>query len=352
MAKPVVILVHGMGQHSPGWSASVRSTLVEVAGQYAFFRGPGKALDKRVTFEEIGYDDIFDRTVAGWTDTAGELRNLPGDQIWLHDVVDWMDRADDTTRGLILSHAMDVVLYRFHPAIRSLVQTTVIDQLGTAIDRAFSHDPNTRVSVIAHSLGTAVAHDALHHLASHPWGGRPSGFAPNLWRPVSITMLANTSRLLEGSVRQADSVVRPGPSGDRDSYCLRFNQFHHDMDPVTWPKPPDLTSFDQSRVTDRSVDHYHDPNVHGFAHYLAHPAVHIPVLESIVSPRAVSPSEELDALADFPQVDGPIGDVLDPYVAALDRVREVMGEDPTPIDYVKGLALLFRIIQNHGGTEL
>jgi hypothetical protein len=29
-----------------------------------------------------------------------------------------------------------------------------------------------------------------------------------------------------------------------------------------------------------------------------------------------------------------------------------MGEDPTPLDYVKGLALLFRIIQNHGGTEL
>ena len=352
MAKPVIFLVHGMGTHGVDWSKPVQAALKDVAKQYAYFQGSGRSLGQRVKFVEIRYDDVFDRTIQGWKNAADELRNIPNDQIWLRDVIDWMERADEATKGLVLSHAMDVVLYRFYPPVRSLVQTTVIDQLGTEIDRAIKADAGTRISVIAHSLGTAVAHDALHHLATHAWGGRPSGFAPNLWRPTSITMLANTSRLLEGSVHQADSVIRPGPAGSPDSYCLQFNQFHHDMDPVAWPKRPDLSAFDSARTTVRPVNHYHDANIHGFAHYLLHPTVHIPVLGSAVSILAVTSAEEMQALSGFPSVGGSVAGSLDPYIDAFDRVKEVIGDDPTPLDYVKGIAIMYKFIRDRGGSEV
>lgn len=198
MTRPVLSLVHGMGEFSDGWA----DTLVN---------GLNGIITDQLEIVPLGYDHVLRRQVQNWRETAEELRALSGEDGQMTDLLDWIEDAGTDNKKFIWSYAMDVILYRFHPPTRRLILTGLIEQMAAKISQILLEAPMTPVSVMAHGLGTAVVHDAIHHLGAHRWGGQPNGFGPNIWRFRCITMLSNVSRLLESDLAQPESIVRPGP---------------------------------------------------------------------------------------------------------------------------------------------
>jgi hypothetical protein len=324
MPKNVIFLVHGMGKHPEGWSGAKDgpvAALVEAAKAYPGF-SDADPLSNSVEFVEIAYDDLFDRIVTQWQTLAADLRAVsafaPAQLAALTDAIAGLDPA----QNWYASHALDVILYRGFAPVRRIVQLRVALQIMRTI--ADLGTAGRRFGVIAHSLGTTVAHDALHRLTQAKWfqpaqrdllaaisgsdaatleadiaryrerySGNPFGVGTLEFS--AIVMLANTSRLLhEGDVPDpAKSNVRP-PLAEPDPQrfiCRRFVNARHVLDPVgqvkafrseaEWPAAA-------ARGLTRDVfglKHVHDVNVHGFCHYLCHPLVHREIFLRLVPER-------------------------------------------------------------------
>jgi hypothetical protein len=324
MPKNVIFLVHGMGKHPEGWSGAKDgpvAALVEAANAYPGF-SDADPLTNSVEFVEIAYDDLFDRIVTQWQTLAADLGAVsafaPAQLAALTDAIAGLDPA----QNWYASHALDVILYRGFAPVRRIVQLRVALQIMRTI--ADLGTAGRRFGVIAHSLGTTVAHDALHRLTQAKWfqpaqrdllaaisgsdaatleadiaryrerySGNPFGVGTLEFS--AIVMLANTSRLLhEGDVPDpAKSNVRP-PLAEPDPQrfiCRRFVNARHVLDPVgqvkafrseaEWPAAA-------ARGLTRDVfglKHVHDVNVHGFCHYLCHPLVHREIFLRLVPER-------------------------------------------------------------------
>lgn len=66
--------------------------------------------------------------------------------------------------------------------------------------------------------------------------------------------------------------------------------------------------------------HILEPNIHAFTHYLAHPAVHIPILELLYDKGSVKPSQKRKAIERFESdqwLGGPIVEKIKDRLEAL-----------------------------------
>jgi hypothetical protein len=135
------------------------------------------------------------------------------------------------------SHAADALLYRLSSTVRERVKVRVAKQIIDEVTKQYDTEQESLWSVIAHSLGTAVAHDALDMLATgHVPGAPVNAFDPKIEQANVIAMVANTSRLLETVVDAYESAVKPGRAGQAGRDCLRFLNFRHFLDPFTIPQ--------------------------------------------------------------------------------------------------------------------
>ncbi|HEX4933582.1 MAG TPA: hypothetical protein VFV33_10420 [Gemmatimonadaceae bacterium] len=308
----LVALVHGMGVHPPGWSAAIQETLDQVSAPYAFF--DGAPFRTQVTFAEVAYDDVFVSQVSTFAMTADALEAFAQAQgVDIASTSTWLRHASRTEQNFFWSHCVDVLLYRFFPSIREAAIARVRTQLATAIARARQEGP-TEVTVIAHSLGTAVAHDALHSLGSRAFDGSKA-FKAGTFQLQSLFMLANTSRCLETAPTVHQSCVFPGTLG-KGAYTEFYANVRHTLDPVPAVRPfGPAANWKPSRfVAIDTLDHIRDLNVHGFEHYLDHPLVHIPLLRRVFGGSAVTADEETRALKQYP---------LKPSPPCPDRVRQM-----------------------------
>ena len=345
MPRNVVFLVHGMGSHPEGWAGAEDgpvAALVNAAAAYPGFTD-GDPLTNAVEFVEIAYDDLFNRIVAEWASLASDLGQVsvfgPAELNAVTDAISRLDPAENW----FASHAMDVLLYRSFAAVQRIVQLRVALQIMRTIAKLGT--AGHRYGLIAHSLGTTVAHDALHRLTQAKWfqpahrdllsavsgssaealesdvgryreryNGNPFGMGTLEFS--AIVMLANTSRLLHDSnvPDPARSNVRP-PRAEPDPQrylCRRFVGVQHVMDPVGQVEP--FRSEAEWPVAAArglaqdvwGLNHVHDLNVHGFCHYLSHPLVHREILVRLAPERFNDVSYQLagQRLApdgDFPQ---------------------------------------------------
>ncbi|MDI9244724.1 hypothetical protein [Marinobacter sp. CHS3-4] len=363
MAKNVVFVIHGVGAHQEGWATADDgpvSTLVEAANAYPGF-SEQDPLTNSLEFVEIRYDDIFDRVLGRWQGLAEGLADMPGASPQaIAQVRDAIIEYGDTTESFFTSHGMDVVFYAGFALVRRLVQLTVATKIMKTVAEQGTKD--RRYAVLAHSLGTAVAHDAIHRMASTQWLSRyvksgarvlpeladlpddPSAvddllkryksnpFGPGKFTFDGIFMLANTSALLHGDTPSPErSLVRPRlAQPDPEQYmCSHFFNIDHKLDPIgkvkrfraeeAWPTPAMF-----GLATDLfSIDHIHDVNVHGFSHYLAHPLVHRELFRLMVKHRFsdedyVHAQERTRPGGDFPQ----LGDAY----RDEDRQEELVGK--------------------------
>ena len=332
MPRSVVFFVHGMGRHNAGWVSDRDGPAAVLAAAAAHYPGfdDAAALAGAVECVEIRYDDIFDGIMSQWArladDLAGALPEATPDA--LARVADWLAGADDPDNWFA-SHALDVLLYHQFALVRRLVQLKVASlMMKTVAAREAAGASDTTYVLVAHSLGTAVAHDAVQRMSTTDWlrkcdvllpaldqrtVGAAAGpadiqaaidrygrnpFGPGAFKFEAIFQIANTSRLLARTAggNPYRSAVRPmfSGGGPLTNACRRFVNIDHYLDPVgkvrrfraeeAWPRAARMGTardlFD--------VRHVHDINVHALEHYLVHPAVHAEILFAAARTRFTS----------------------------------------------------------------
>lgn len=299
----VLLLVHGMGEHPKGWSKDIVDTLDTVAARYPAFQGGRKFSERVDRIEEINYDDIFANVVAGWNHDASALdawstqQNRP-----LPKVVSWLRKPLPTSaKGFFWSTAIDPLLYRGFHLVRDSVRAHVTAQIAAIADSAMQNGA-AEISILAHSLGTAVMHDSLDVLGRAPYRGNEILTAKrfqfaNLFMLADVCLLA---RNLVADIDYFDSVVRPTSAGTADdSYCQFFVNAFHRFDPFVGLAPFRPTSWGEDYVELGPLDHWRQANIHGFTHYLDHPLVHAPIINGALSLPLITDADQARELATY-----------------------------------------------------
>ena len=288
MAKPLVLIVHGMGTHSAA------SVLEE------FRRGIDLALalyddftladfDSAVDLQPVVYSDLIDdarhRIDRNAQSLSDALSGIGGDLNLISGAAETVNDVDRELGGddFFNTHWLDVLLYRF-TLLSEPIQLTVAKAIADALDTQ-GRSPKD-VHIVAHSLGTAVTHDALAKIyGAHRFAepGVPS-LNPRSSGLGSVHQVANVSRLLETFVQVNASLVRPGGRG-----CVgEFREYRHQLDPFTVPRPFDpgnngewVSGSDfEFRYELLTASEVTQANTHALAHYLHNPKFHVPLLRT------------------------------------------------------------------------
>jgi hypothetical protein len=319
--KHLIFVIHGMGIHGDAWEAPYVNAIRAAYAKYPEIAA--MPIGDRFEFVAISYGAIFRNLVSDWPNNAALMAALsPGlAPKQVANVADWLDSAGELKRGSFgLTHAADVLLYRGFKPVRERVCTRVAEIMIEKIDAQYSRFGRSSWSAIAHGLGTAVLHDTIARITGRQakWAGA-TAFDAKIEQAKLLMMVANVSRVLQ--TKTADepydaylSSVAPGFPGQSDRACLYYLTARHKFDPFTIPKAfnpvawpdTDATSVHPPRYVYRVVDHIHGVNVHAFGHYLAHPAVHIPMFRMLLAPEFITAEEERRALYNFDQF-GPLG---------------------------------------------
>jgi len=320
MPKTVVFFVHGIGQHATGWSRAPDGPVAALEAALARYKDhgfpAGKKLADYLDLVEIRYDDIFDQVL----DTFQELgRSLPANTgfSWL-DAVRELFASVDERKDLFLRYGGDVLLYCGFDLVARAVRLRVNSVIATKIYRAYlavAESPGEvpRLAVVAHSLGTTVAQDALFQLAQAKWDDdvvavadkrpdlaanpnlRPAertdyqavvtGARANPDRPVpvgldALFLVSNTVPLLRQV--SGEYPLLKTASGGYD--CAGVYNINHALDPVSRIGGGSANPTPRPDWTNITIRHVHNANIHGYAHYLSNPAVHGPLFWRLIDP--------------------------------------------------------------------
>jgi hypothetical protein len=306
--KHLLFLIHGMGTSSGDWSAGMQTAIRD-----AFKTLPTLAnfdFDSLFEFVPIDYGHHFDDLRKGWSDQAKSLLAFLGPlakegelDATSKTIVRLAKAADGFTKDdYENTHLLDVFLYRFASQSRHTVRTDVVSQILGRLGKMDSTSP-MRWSVIAHSLGTSVAHDSLHEMfTAAPQRARLS--LGQLTFPNALVMLANVSALLESDIDVYTSVVAPGaPAAPRFAVRRYVNAFHH-FDPIpavkpftpvsTWPAP---AVRNDNLFVSYCITDIEDLNVHASEHHIRNPRVHGPMFNAFFDASLIS-SDEIETAYD------------------------------------------------------
>lgn len=309
--KTKLFLFHGMGVHSDGsdgseaWHQPIVHKLNELhqRAEYKNLNLNGaKTLNDRVDIIPVNYDSVFVDLLRDWANDAEALGSGGVGPTQVTQLVGWLRGAsrDDFS----WTHAGDVLIYRIFSLVRERIKRHCADQILPHIG-----DDELQWVVMAHSLGTAVAHDTLDMI----WTGRledggPTGFEPHNEQASGIFMIANVSRILQTRRKVLESTVRPGARGQTDRGVLRYVNVNHDRDPFTIPKkfnPIDWPEQnDEERFLNVELNHIHNANVHDFLHYLDHPSVHIPLFQALTYEKVIAKDLKIELENDYPRFRG------------------------------------------------
>jgi len=323
MSRSIVFVLHGIGEYSDTWldnKSSAVTALKKGAENCEFFKN--RSLDSFTEFVPILYDDIFDKVIDHWSDLASGLNSAvpvmpsaPGKVLEHVEAINqdqWWKRT-----------GLDVVLYWGFRLFQQRITLRVLNQItGKIADSIDSAAPTTSFHVLAHSLGTAVAHDALHHLGTEQWlqsvpvenldsegseevvkeqkrlnenlswlkghYGHRNPFAPDVFVFKSVTMLSNVSGLIYHAENPYRSIVRPTTSQTSDACCFSYLNINHKYDPIShagsfkMPKSWKLNGDGIDVWLNHVID---DPrNIHDASHYTSHPDVYLRLLQHYVEP--------------------------------------------------------------------
>lgn len=302
MSTHLIFFIHGMGQHGKDWSKDAQALLKEAYASYAELTD--LPFEQHFQCVELIYDNVFEKYRERMKADAQQLAKLMGNEGLAPEVVANLINlnASLSKDTFFATHILDVLFYRFlslawEPVLNSL-HRQILDTLTEAAKKG-----SVKWSVLAHSLGTAVAHDLLHRMFKP---GNPSlGDAAGRFPPHAALFVANVSRLLERETRVYESVVRPSV-GRTTGVFNYFLSASHKLDPFTKPKAfnpeydwldTDTRNLATPRYLQLEISEVLEANVHSLTHYLANPAIHIPFIRSLHGARSVIEAKsEQDAI--------------------------------------------------------
>lgn len=302
MAKHVIFVVHGMGDFKENWGDGVSKLIKQLYERYEI--ATLLPFDEQFLVRPLFYNDRFDKLRSDW-ETASKAvlgkMSFAGNLSALKKVTEWTESAnkDDFLR----THILDVVLYRFVPTVADAVRARIRKQILEGIKDA------ERWSVIGHSLGSSVLHDALVWMFDP---ASPEAVEAEKFRFQTVAMVANVSRVLEqteyGPIWDAyRSVVHPNVERTR-GVCNRFLNVWHTWDPIPVPKkfkplpdwPDKVTRQQPESFRDIRIEELEAADkvtaVHDIEHYLRNPKCHIALFRSLMPMGGViSAAEEKQA---------------------------------------------------------
>jgi len=331
-----IILVHGMGQAKAGefqqqFIDGMKAALKLYDVSASFFKKTNelKFAGKGFTLHEFAYNQKFEDKRKAAEEAAGTLRakidaiaiesgNKTRLLNALVDMNEWFGTGD-----FFQTHWVDVLLYRF-----TVVGEAIRVELGSQIANLLKTTgvSSGDVHIVAHSLGTSVAHDTLDKLytdgVTDPKTGEPHRLDPDAHRLSSINFFANVSRVLEAGTDVSKSAVKPGADGCTHMYT----QYNHKLDPI--PRVKEFAPGYGEWVNDdafdfaymyREADAITDANVHGFGHYLLDPHNHVPFIETALGAGSVFRGKKTEGKKAFRELS--LTDRIDEVKAGLEGVR-------------------------------
>jgi hypothetical protein len=308
MTENVLFLIHGVGDHGIGWSNDVQGFLKEEIKKYPTFENEDKPMDGRLHFEEIVYNDVLDNILGGWEQLTQQFSAV--DDEFIPGILDTVNgfigpmaaNGSHLRNNNRVKRAADVLLYRGLTLVQRLVLLKIVSQIASVITAKRQASGNqVKFGVLGHSLGTAVAHDAMQVMATTNWlrtgtnklrtfkdisaaeveaadntlGSSPLGTGN--FRFKSVYMVSNTSPLLYTTKSPYKSVVRP-PFGRIAGNTDKYVNINHKFDPVDKVRPMDISKWPKAKMLSTAIDlrpqHVHQLNVHDLQHYLADPQIH------------------------------------------------------------------------------
>ena len=310
MPRTYVFLIHGIGkQPASSWSEGWQEAILQALRQYPPYdaQSPADLRQNAIRFVPVGYDHVFEGYRKRWVSLAGALNDSEVLQEGpLKDALSWI--ANDHTPGLqdaFWTYALDAVLWLALPQARAAVIAAVLSQTVEGVKQMLNENGSAdHAHWIAHSLGTSVLHDALVSLRFDE-RVHEGAFDPANFKWQSVSMVANTSRLLCAqkvltpgmALDQLDpyrSLLKPGSAA---SIARSYHNFHHRLDPITWPmqfRPLDFVIG----YSDDETQHFLDPrHVHDFTHYLANPRVQLRLLRTMMGNHALGGGDVVRRIA-------------------------------------------------------
>lgn len=292
MSKHLIFFIHGMGQHGEDWSQAAQAGLKAAYASYPELKD--LPFDEHFECIELVYDWVFEEFRKKMKADALNHALLMGNEGLPPELVSTLINinASLSKNTFFSTHILDVLFYRFlslarRPVLESLNEQ-IIDHLSAANQKG-----SVKWSVVAHSLGTAVAHDLLHAMFNP--NGPSMGLTANTFPPHAALFAANVSRLLERDIKAYESVVRPS-QGRKTGVLQYFLNASHKLDPFTKPKAfnPEYDWLDAQtrqlaspRYLQLEISEVLEANVHSLTHYLANPGVHIPFIRCLHSTQSV-----------------------------------------------------------------
>lgn len=303
-APNVLFLVHGMGTNvDAAAEPAAWFKEVEAALHAAWKRFPSLEDENFSDYIELcplSYDQRFRQYTSRLASAGEKLRGKIGDASYAQALAAVAGAGADDEANFLWANVMDVVLYRLGGDFNIEVQVALQLQLAEKVREAKTARTGAPVqfSMLAHSLGTAVAHGMLQRLALGAIGESEYFKLGHELRLRCYMTLANTSRVLfrpKGSIYDK-TLVRPG------KYVDRFINVSHAADPVPAPFrfTPKTWGAGYREIV---LEHYRDPNLHAFMHYLEHPAVTGALFQELV-PFLLSDVEVAAVAASYRDVDG------------------------------------------------
>lgn len=280
MNKPIVLVIHGMGTHEPG---DLKKDIIEGLNEAAKnFELNDFDFNEKVEFFQFNYstflDEIRQRDANQASSIAEHLTLLQGHGLGENIVVKLTEFfADFDEDDMLYSHWMDVVYYGlmfWGEKIRVDFAKKINDVMIEA------NRGNRDVHIIAHSLGTAVAHDTLAKLFRNDVDitSEVPGLDIAKFRIKSLWTVANVSRLLNLLNDIADpnkSIVNATDNGCCD-YLVNIRNIY---DPFTWVKQ---YNRDEGNYQLLEVDTVRNLNTHDINEYMAAPLVSAYIFANIL----------------------------------------------------------------------
>jgi hypothetical protein len=310
VSKHIIFLVHGMGDFKEKWSTTVQAG--QTKSVQALIKEKYKSwpqvswvdFDNNFEFCEINYNKEFEALREQWKDSANKLSTALSAVGISDGIINKLTSfADFPSKDTFTNtHVLDVILYRYIKQITATVRSSVITQILAKLSEQ-SNSNKFKWSIISHSLGTAVTHDALHALYTAKIDDLKANNLGKITFPTAVIMLANVSHVLENDFPVYKSALAPGAPGRSESACRRYLNIRHEWDPIpavkkfnpteSWPDPAVRNKNLYKEVLLKAINPPDARVVHDFEHYLDNPKCHAALFGALVDNFDQIPTSEV-----------------------------------------------------------
>lgn len=332
MAKHVIFLVHGMGVYSKKNSSDIwipddtlwHNAQIDILSNLFSNHieiNDGENFSKVFEVVPIHYDQIFTNVLQGWTDRADDIfKTVTGDALDMgNKIMGWMKKGN-LFNDFFFTHFGDVCLYRYFDHFEQAVLATVQRQMMEKIVISDTGEQPTW-SIIGHSLGTKIVHDAVDSL----YRDSTINIGDEIKPAEVIALIANVCDVLERPNQEvSDSSVYPSNNPSNNSACRHLISTSHKWDFFTQVDPykPSGGRWSDAKTSNRFVNVRNfdtiDPDtedwwdVHSLYNYLRHPGIYIPLfMKMLGKPSYIFPKEKLDNAIRVFEEENSINEIFD-----------------------------------------